>query len=110
MIRRFSLYLVGVGLGVLLVMIFFKDRLDVLSSWLPEPRIRTEVIEKFDKTSLEKCAPGLNYQDWLQFLNQADIDFSKLVKTDTSRIYELKVNSEIKKVEISEKHARILCP
>lgn len=77
--RRFRTYLVGVGLGLLLVYIFFGDR--DFSFWTPEGRVLT-AIDSSDLTISSKVLCQLEClqladEDWRNLLNNASVDFSK---------------------------------
>ena len=43
-LRRLKYYLIGVGLGILLVLAIFKDR--KLTAWMPENQVKKEFAEK----------------------------------------------------------------
>ncbi len=44
--KRFRSYLIGVILGMLVVVVVFKDKANLFTSWLPENRVLLEISEK----------------------------------------------------------------
>lgn len=93
MARRVGLYFIGILLGVLMVFVFFGERTSVLSSWLPQPRMRAEIIEKTKQENFPECFSesklGSNYIDFVSYINDAHIDFSTMKRQDENRIYEV---------------------
>jgi len=49
--RRLRLYLTGFLLGSILVVFFFRDRLSVLTSWLPNNRVLFRIENTLSETS-----------------------------------------------------------
>lgn len=76
--RRFRTYLIGVGLGLLLVYIFFGDR--DLGFWTPEGRVLTAIdsseISLSDKVICQLTCLSLEEQDWKELVSVANVDFS----------------------------------
>tara|TARA_R110001592_G_scaffold307299_2_gene580663 strand:- start:177672 stop:178055 length:384 start_codon:yes stop_codon:yes gene_type:complete len=91
MARRVGLYFVGILLGVLMVFVFFGERTSVLSAWLPQPRMRTEILEKTKQEAFPDCFAesklGEDYVGFVSFINDAHIDFSTMKRENESRIY-----------------------
>lgn len=91
--RRFRTYLVGVGLGLLLVYVFFGDR--DFYSWTPEGRVLLAIdSSEVTISALAKCQLSCLQidQDSLQrLMDNATVDFSE---SETSKkpcpIYKIK--------------------
>lgn len=92
-LNRLKYYLIGVGLGILMVMAIFKDR--KLTSWTPQNQVIEELTTK-----------TLNYEQFIDcelnclglkdtalirsFLGTADVNFSESkVKDMDNRLYKL---------------------
>jgi len=90
--KRFRSYIIGVLLGILMVMIIFKDKANLFTSWLPENRVLLELSEK-KITTTPKTACVLNcigktekeIQD--NFLTATSVEFSKSNPQATPREY-----------------------
>lgn len=93
MARRVGLYFVGILLGVLMVFVFFGERTSVLSAWLPQPRMRTEIIEKTKQENFPDCFTasklGNGYTGFVSYVNEAHIEFSTMERVGESRIYKV---------------------
>lgn len=77
--RRFRLYLVGVGLGLLLVFIFFGSR--DLTAWFPEGRVLTTIDSSSQSYSERalcqlKCL-SLDTKSFQNIQAVASVDFSE---------------------------------
>ena len=88
---RLRVYLLGVGLGVGLVFVFFKDRTSVLSSWTPNQRILQELQQK-DMLSLPrwKCYTycwGVDRE--ASFFSDGDVQFSESKPQANPREYKV---------------------
>ncbi len=70
-LRRLRLYLIGVGLGCILVVFFFRERLSVLTSWLPNERVLLRLEMTHDST-----APGA--QCFIECLELDSLAFAEL--------------------------------
>jgi len=105
-LKRLRTYLIGVLLGVILVILFFKDRVSVLTSWLPANRVKIELVEaNLTIDSLVKAQTAcLNWttEDWKrQFLN-CDVNFSDSEVQQQPRRYILEFeNDTLLKLEVS---------
>jgi len=67
--RRLRLYLMGVLLGCVLVVFFFRDRLSVLTSWLPNDRVLLRL-----KTTLVEVDPAAECYMHCAKLDSSDLD------------------------------------
>ena len=77
--RRFRTYLIGVGLGLLIVYVMFGDR--ELNTWTPENRIMTTIDSSTVSISARavcqlKCL-GLEDKKWVEIQHASDINFSE---------------------------------
>ncbi|MES2629414.1 MAG: hypothetical protein V4616_10650 [Bacteroidota bacterium] len=43
--KRFRSYLIGFGLGILIVIFIFRDRANLFTAWLPENRVLIEIYQ-----------------------------------------------------------------
>ena len=77
--KRFRTYLIGVGLGCLIVYVIFGDR--ELNTWTPQKRIMTTIDSSAVSVSLRaecqlKCL-GLEDKKWVEIQHSSDINFSE---------------------------------
>ena len=107
-LNRLKYYLVGVGLGILMVMAIFKDR--KLTNWTPQNQVRQEITEKEFIISEDKlCAFAcgeIHSKDSVQsFIASGSVNFKKSnVKDHDARIYLFEFEDQI----ISEVQVLIL--
>ncbi len=80
--KRFRSYIIGVVLGMLVVMIVFKDKANLFTSWLPENRVLQDLTDKKMFTTPKadcqlKCL-GKTDKDLQQaFLSTTSVEFSQ---------------------------------
>lgn len=77
-LNRLKYYLVGVGLGILMVMVIFKDR--KFTSWTPQNRVLYDIKEKTlvissKMSCLFECGNVKSNESIDEFLDTADVDF-----------------------------------
>ena len=77
--RRFRTYLIGVGLGCLIVYVIFDDR--DLNTWTPEKRIMTTIDSSIVSISSRaacqlKCL-GLEDKKWVEIQQSSNVNFSE---------------------------------
>jgi len=93
--RRLRTYLIGVGLGLLIVYLIFGDR--ELNSWTPQKRILT-AIDSSDVTISERAICQLtclkmNKADWEKVQHNASVNFSESsTKKKPCPVYKLESN------------------
>lgn len=77
--KRLRTYLIGVGLGLLIVYVFFKDR--DLSGWTPQGRVLTAIDSSAVTISKRAMCQFECYQleaeDWREIHADASVDFSE---------------------------------
>ena len=77
--RRLRIYLVGFGLGLLIVYVFFKDR--ELNTWTPQSRVLTTIDSSAVTISKRaRCQISCNnfeIEDWRKIHATASVDFSE---------------------------------
>lgn len=94
-LNRLKYYLIGVGLGILMVMAIFKDR--KLTSWTPQNQILKEMTEKpIDVSEKTLCffeCGGISGENEIDsILSIADVDFKlSNVEDHDAREYLLKI-------------------
>ncbi len=94
-LNRLKYYLIGVGLGILMVMAIFKDR--KLTSWTPQNQILKEMTEKpivlSEKAVCSFTCVGISGENEIDsILSTADVDFkSSNVEDHDAREYLLKI-------------------
>ena len=90
--KRLRTYLVGVGLGLLIVYVFFKDR--DLSGWTPQGRVLTAIdSSNFSISERAMCQMNcyrLQTEEWRLIHNEASVNFSESnVKKKPCPVYHL---------------------
>lgn len=77
--RRLRIYLVGVGLGLLIVYVFFKDR--DLSGWTPQGRVLTAIdssaVSISERALCQLHCLGIEGEDWREVHALAEVNFSE---------------------------------
>lgn len=93
--RRLRTYLIGVGLGLLIVYLIFGDR--ELNSWTPQKRVLT-AIDSSEVTISERAICQLtclkmNEADWKKVQQKASVNFSESsTKKKPCPVYKLESN------------------
>lgn len=95
--RRFRLYLLGVGLGLILVMIFFGSR--DWTSWTPESRVLTAIdsssVELSERAKCQLRCLNLEQADLTKIQANGKVDFSESnVEAKPCPVY--RINSRFK--------------
>ena len=94
-LKRLKFYLIGVGLGILMVLAIFKDR--KLTSWTPANQIIKEIEEKplvinSSMQCLLNCAGIEGTENVKSLMTQGKVNFSESdVKVQKERIYNIKI-------------------
>jgi len=77
--RRFKTYLIGFGLGLLIVYVIFGDR--ELNSWVPQKRILTAIdsseVEISKRALCMMNCLKLEEEEWKNIQKNAKVDFSE---------------------------------
>ena len=99
MLRRFFLYLIGVGLGVIVSVFFFGDR-DIDFSYLPNARtvkhLRIQEFRISDQALCQLDCIGLTGSSFEKIFNDADldVDFGASDVDGQCRTYLIEVENE----------------
>ena len=115
---RLKVYLIGVGLGCVMVFFLFKERRDILTSWLPKQQVQIKILENLatfteSETCYLKCQ-DISAQQILSELENRDalVDFSKSSTRQTPKIYYIEFELDDKlvplKFELQAQKANIL--
>jgi hypothetical protein len=77
--RRLRIYLLGVGLGLLIVYVFFKDR--DLSGWTPQGRVLTAIdsstVSISERALCQLNCLGIEGEAWREVHASAEVNFSE---------------------------------
>ena len=99
MLRRFFLYLIGVGLGIVVSVFFFGDR-DIDFSYLPNARtvkhLRGQEFRVSDQALCQLDCIGLTESSFEKIFNHAelDVDFGASDVDGPCRTYLIEVEDE----------------
>ena len=96
-LNRLKYYLIGAGLGTLMVMSIFKDR--NITSWTPKNRVLSEISElPMHLNDRENCLLNcldLNVDSLKSIIGAGSVDFSESdVSNEKKRQYQLSFESE----------------
>ena len=91
MLRRFKLFFIGMFLGTLAVILFFGDRLELFSSWMPNDR----VLLRLRQTELKMTEHAKCLMDCFQIerkhidkiMNEGNVDFKESKTQEDPLIY-----------------------
>lgn len=91
-LKRFRSYLIGVGLGMLMVVVIFKDKANLFTSWLPENRVLQELTDKKINTTpktacILKCLGRTETELQKNFLSFGAVEFSNSKTQATPKEY-----------------------
>lgn len=95
--RRFRLFLIGVGLGLILVMVFFGSR--DWTSWTPESRVLTAIdsstVSISDRAACQMACLQLSEEQFLKIKTSSSVNFKESnVKAKPCPVYRLEGNWE----------------
>lgn len=87
---RFRYYLIGVSLGVVISFFFFRGR---GCAWLPENRVKNELVESVilydDKMKCEMDCNGISEEDIFELFYSGEVLFSESKPNEDPKIYVL---------------------
>jgi hypothetical protein len=90
-LRRLRFYLIGVALGSVMVVFYFKDRTSVLTSWLPKHRVMWDAQHYPHSTeSLHKCYLNclqISPELWNDFITDYQVEFGRSDVRNGNRNY-----------------------
>ncbi|MEQ8909192.1 MAG: hypothetical protein RIC95_08365 [Vicingaceae bacterium] len=95
--RRFRLFLIGVGLGLILVMVFFGSR--DWTSWTPESRVLTAIdsseVRISERAECQLACLELNEERFTKLKAASSVNFKESnVKADPCPVYRLESSME----------------
>lgn len=113
-LNRLKYYLIGVGLGILIVMSIFKDR--KLTSWTPNNQVIKQIEEfPLKLSSIDLCrieCLEISVDSLKTYLLNGDVDFSSSdVHSEGGKIYAIEIESEIVsavRIKINEESCEVL--
>lgn len=81
MAKRILFYLIGIGIGIIFVKVFFGNRKDIRFDWLPNDRT-VKMLGKYPYqleglTASKLACLGLQRKDVDSIIQISDVDFSK---------------------------------
>ena len=80
-LRRLKTYLIGVGIGSILVFVLFKERTSQLTAWTPKNTVIKAIsTSEWQMNSVDSCyfsCLSLNEKDKKAMLDKADVLFSQ---------------------------------
>jgi len=92
--KRFGFYLIGFGMGIIIVMFFFNNR---GCSWMPENRVKNIISERTlicdSITYMKIKSYGINKNNILNLIDDSDVDFSNSKKDGFPKIYKLTLST-----------------
>jgi len=93
--KRLRTYLIGVGLGLLIVYFIFGDR--DLSSWTPQRRVLTTIdsseVSISERAKCQLACLNMQEEDWKKVQHEAEVNFSESnTKKKPCPIYQLGSN------------------
>lgn len=93
--HRLKIYLIGVGLGLLIVYVVFGDR--ELNTWTPQKRILTAIdsseVSFSDRAVCMMQCLNLQENEWKEIQKTAEVDFSEsATRSKPCPIYRLNAN------------------
>lgn len=113
MLRRIQIYAFGFFLGSIVVYVtLIRDRDRDLGSWLPESRVKSEIVEKFEAGKNE-CM--LNCYDidsigFVEMVEDGDVVFSESDVSKTPRSYAFHLNDQVWVVRVNDESAFLSAP
>jgi len=88
-LRRLVYYLIGFGIGLIMVFFFFQNR---GCSWLPQNKVKETILRKI----IISENPHLKIDSMELFLSNYEVDFSQSSKDSTEKTYLFKIKEGIK--------------
>lgn len=94
MVRRFKLFFIGMFLGTLAVILFFGDRLELFSSWMPNERVLLRLRQtELKMTEHARCLMDcykIERKHIDKIMNAGDVDFKNSKPQEDPLIYIVK--------------------
>lgn len=89
--RRLRAYIIGIALGIVMVLVIFKDRASLFTAWTPGNRVKTEIRESRDsvseRASCQLLCLGLSSSALFDSLSSADVNFKESQTSSQPKTY-----------------------
>lgn len=96
--QRLKRFLIGIGIGLILSFIFFQDKTDLLTSWLPGNRVIHELTNfTWQQSETMNCylsCNNLNEEQLKKELVDANVNFSMSKPREQPRSYAVFIDEE----------------
>lgn len=94
--KRLRLYLIGFGIGILVVIVIFNQRLSLLTSWMPGQRVQDRLLQTealySDRSICQLKCLGLDTVDVRLAKEEGDIRFRLSETHGDPKVYVLDAN------------------
>jgi hypothetical protein len=102
--RRLRLYLTGFLMGIILVFFFFGERVNVLTSWLPNNRVLQSISDNYQgerpqATCQMKCL-GLDTAAVSFAMAEGDVQFGESETQSSPKLYVLEARYEDQRMKL----------
>ncbi len=91
--QRLKRFMFGVLIGVLLSAFFFRDKLDLFTSWLPGNVVKTRVEDSYryelKKTDCLLNCYSLSWDSLMVLVDDGDVDFGRSKRDEEPKEYQI---------------------
>ena len=96
--QRLFRYLIGVTIGILISLVFFRDKLGVFTSWFPDNVVKSRLEDSYWSLSPQSACLldclNMDVKAFKAFTQQGDIDFEGSKTKGKTKEYRLVFDSE----------------